>query len=126
MTERPKAWLAWSSGKDAAWALHVLREAVPEQGEVEVVGLLTTVTGAYERVSMHGVRESLLEAQARAVGLLLHKAVIPARCSNEDYEAVMAAMMARAAREGVTHVVFGDISLEDVRPTVKPSSLGWG
>ena len=75
---KPRAWLCWSSGKDSAWALHTVREE-----EVDVVGLLTTVTEPYDRVSMHGVRTELLEAQARAVGLPLHCVSLPATCSNE-------------------------------------------
>jgi diphthamide synthase (EF-2-diphthine--ammonia ligase) len=72
---KPRAWVCWSSGKDSAWALHVARQ----QQEVDVVGLLTTVTDAYGRVSMHGVREEVLEAQADAVGLPLYRARIPTR-----------------------------------------------
>lgn len=69
----PKAWLAWSTGNDSAWALHVLRQA----GQVEVVGLLTTVTAEFSRVSMHAVREELLDLQAEAVGLPVRKVRIP-------------------------------------------------
>ena len=81
MTRR-KALLSWSSGKDAAWVLHVLRL----KGKVEVVGLLTTTNGAFDRVAMHGVREVLLETQAEAVGLPLWKVPLPWPCSNEVYE----------------------------------------
>lgn len=108
---RPKALLSWSSGKDAAWALQALRQA----GEVEVVGLLTTTNGAFDRVAMHGVREALLEAQADAVGLPLWKVPLPWPCPNEAYEALMAAACARAVAEGVTAMAFGDLFLEDVR-----------
>jgi uncharacterized protein (TIGR00290 family) len=108
---RPKAWLAWSSGKDSAWALHIVREA----GEFEVVALLTTVNRTYERVAMHAVRESLLEMQAAAAGLPLVKAPIPSPCSNEIYEAAMNAAMQRARDEDVRHVIFGDLFLEDIR-----------
>jgi uncharacterized protein (TIGR00290 family) len=108
---RPKAWLAWSSGKDSAWALHTLRQS----GEIEVVALLTTVNSTYHRVAMHAVRESLLEAQADAAGLPLVKVPIPSPCSNEIYEQAMSAAMARARAEGAWHVVFGDLFLEDIR-----------
>ena len=108
---RPKALMAWSSGKDSAYALHVARQ----QGEVEIVGLLTRVTDTYERVSMHGVRETLLEAQAERTGLKLTKVRIPAPCSNEIYEAKMAEAMAAAKADGITHVVFGDLFLADLR-----------
>jgi uncharacterized protein (TIGR00290 family) len=108
---RPKALLSWSSGKDAAWALHALRQAA----EVEVVGLLTTTNQAFERVAMHGVREALLEAQAEAAGLPLWKVPLPWPCSNEAYQARMAAVCAEAATQGVEVMAFGDLFLEDVR-----------
>ncbi len=108
---RPKAWLSWSTGKDSAWALQTVRQA----GEVEIVALLTTVNAVHARVAMHAVRESLLEAQARAVGLPLVKVPIPSPCSNAVYEAAMAEAMERARSEGVTRVVFGDLFLEDIR-----------
>ena len=108
---RPKAWLAWSSGKDSAWALHVVRE----RGEFDVVALLTTVNQTYSRVAMHAVRESLVEMQAAAAGLPLIKVPIPSPCTNEIYEQTMGAAMTRARTEGVWHVVFGDLFLEDIR-----------
>jgi len=108
---QPKAWMAWSSGKDSAWALHVARQ----RDDVEIVGLLTTVTDAYSRVSMHGVREDLLIAQAEATNLPLHRVRIPAPCPNEVYEFEMRIALESAARDGVTHVVFGDLFLEDLR-----------
>lgn len=108
---RPKALLSWSSGKDAAWALQVLRLA----GEVEVVGLLTTTNAAFERVAMHGVRETLLEAQAEAAGLPLWKVPLPWPCSNETYQACMARVCAEAVDQGVEVMAFGDLFLEDVR-----------
>src|SRR6187549_1379877 len=106
-----KALVAWSSGKDSAYALELARRA----GEVEVVGLLTTVTADYARVSMHGVREEVLELQARAAGLPLHRVRIPAACVNAEYERAMGEAVRAARADGVTHVVFGDIFLEDVR-----------
>jgi uncharacterized protein (TIGR00290 family) len=102
--------LAWSSGKDSAFALHVLRE----QG-VPVVGLLTTINEAFERVAMHAVRLELLRAQAEAVGLPLVEVRIPWPCPNQAYEAAMAAALADARTRGVTAVAFGDLFLEDVR-----------
>lgn len=108
---RPKALLSWSSGKDAAWALHVLRQAAA----VEVVGLLTTTNVAFDRVAMHGVRETLLEAQAAAAGLPLWKVPLPWPCPNDAYEARMAEACARAVAEGVEVMAFGDLFLEDVR-----------
>jgi uncharacterized protein (TIGR00290 family) len=108
---RAKAWVAWSTGKDSAWAV----DAVRRSGELDVVALLTTVNRTHQRVAMHAVRESLLEAQAEAAGLPLVKAPIPSPCSNAEYERAMAEAMDRARAEGVTHVVFGDLFLEDVR-----------
>lgn len=110
-TTRTKALLSWSSGKDAAWALYVLRQL----DEVEVVGLLTTTNAAFDRVAMHGVREALLEAQAEAVGLPLWKVPLPWPCSNEAYEARMAEACAQAVAAGIEVMAFGDLFLEDVR-----------
>lgn len=108
---RPKVLVAWSSGKDSAWTLHVLRQ----QGEVDVVGLLTTVNEAFDRVAMHAVRRELVEAQARAAGLPLRTVSIPWPCPNGVYEERMGAAVARAREEGITHVAFGDLFLEDIR-----------
>ncbi len=110
-TARPKALLAWSSGKDSAWSLQVLRA----QAEVEVVGLLTTINEAFDRVAMHAVRTELLRAQAEAVDLPLRPVAIPWPCSNAEYEAAMAAAMARAIADGISVVAFGDLFLEDIR-----------
>ncbi len=107
----PRAWLSWSSGKDAAYALAELRRA----GELEVVRLLTTVSAAYDRVSMHGVREELLDAQAAAVGLPLVKVRIPSPCPNATYERAMAEALRTAAADGVRHIAFGDLFLEEIR-----------
>jgi uncharacterized protein (TIGR00290 family) len=107
----PKALVSWSSGKDAAFALHEARR----RGEVEVVGLITTVTAAFGRISMHGVREELLERQARAVGLPCRKIEIPYPCPNEVYERAMARVIDEAKAAGVRRIVFGDLFLEDIR-----------
>ena len=106
-----RAVVAWSSGKDAAYALHETRE----KGLAEVVGILTTVTQTYERVSMHGVRERILDLQAASLSLPCTKVRIPAPCTDEQYSDLMAATLADLGARGVTHVVFGDLFLEDVR-----------
>lgn len=103
--------LSWSSGKDCAWALQVLRH----DPEVEVTGLLTTVNAANGRVAMHGTRRELVEAQARAAGLPLHVVPLPVPCPNEAYERAMDRAMQEAIARGTTHVAFGDLALEDVR-----------
>ena len=108
---KPRALLSWSSGKDSAWTLHMLRQ----QGEYEVVGLLTTVNESAGRVAMHAVRESLLEAQAAAAGLALWRVPIPSPCSNEQYEAAMRQVLGRARAAGIDAVAFGDLFLDDVR-----------
>ena len=108
---KPRALLSWSSGKDAAWSLHALRQ----QGDVEVVGLLTTLNRTFERVAMHAVREALLEAQAAAAGLPLWKVDIPWPCPNEAYEQAMGAACAKAVAAGIEVMAFGDLFLEDVR-----------
>jgi uncharacterized protein (TIGR00290 family) len=118
----PRALVAWSSGKDAAWALHEVRRA----GELEVVGLLTTLTDTFSRVSMHAVREELLDRQALAAGLPCHKVRIPWPCPNEIYEARMSAALATARAQGITHVVFGDLFLSDVRAYREAKLAGTG
>ncbi len=108
---RPKALVSWSSGKDGAFALHIARQSA----ELEIVGLLTTVNSEFGRVAMHGVRESLLEQQADAVGLPCRKVPIPWPCSNAVYEQEMAQVLQAAKAEGVSHLVFGDLFLADLR-----------
>jgi uncharacterized protein (TIGR00290 family) len=103
--------LSWSSGKDSAWTLHVLRQ----RGDIEVVGLLTTFNEVADRVAMHAVRRAVVEAQAVAAGVPLWPVFLPWPCSNEEYEKRMAVAIDRAREEGVTHVAFGDLFLEDVR-----------
>ena len=106
-----KALLAWSSGKDSAWSLHVLRR----RGDVEVAGLLTTVNVSFGRVAMHAVRRELLEAQARAAGVPLRVVPIPHPCPNDVYETAMAGALAAARADGIEAVAFGDLFLEDIR-----------
>lgn len=106
-----RVWVSWSSGKDAAWALHLLRQ----DPSVTVTGLLTTFNAAVNRVAMHAVRRSLVELQAERTGVPLVPAWIPSPCPNDVYEQTMAAAVARARNEGVTHMAFGDLFLEDVR-----------
>ncbi len=111
MSHQPKTLLSWSSGKDSAWSLHVLRT----RQDAEVVGLLTTINEAYSRVAMHAVRVELLEAQAKAVGLPLWKIPIPSPCSNAEYEAAMLAAIQRAKAEAIDTFAFGDLFLEEIR-----------
>jgi len=119
---RPKALIAWSSGKDSAWALHEVRRA----GAYDIVGALTTVTETFARVSMHGVREDILRAQHEAVGLPSVIVPIPYPCPNEIYEARMAAVLDDAKRQGATHVIFGDLFLQDVRAYREQKLAGTG
>ena len=106
-----KILVSWSSGKDSAWMLHVLQQEAPGAA----AALLTTVNEKYDRVAMHGVRTSVLRAQAEAAGLPLITPRLPSPCSNEVYEATMRTVVQQAAAEGFTHVAFGDLFLEDIR-----------
>lgn len=106
-----KTLVSWSSGKDSAWLVHVLRRTP----DVEIGALLTTINEAAQRVAMHAVRTELLDAQADALGLPLWKVPIPHPCPNEVYERAMAQAVTRAVSEGFTHAAFGDLFLEDVR-----------
>ena len=119
---RPRVLLSWSSGKDSAWMLHVLRQ----RGDLELVGLLTTVNEAFERVAMHAVRRELLTAQADVAGLPLLEIPLPWPCSNEVYERRMSAAVAAARAGGVTYVAFGDLFLEDVRAYRERQMSGTG
>ena len=107
----PKALIAWSSGKDSAWALHVVRQS----GGYDVVGALTTVNRTFARVAMHGVRQELLEMQIAAAGLKPLLVHIPHPCANDIYEQAMAEAVAQAKADGITHIIFGDLFLEDIR-----------
>lgn len=109
---RPRALVSWSSGKDAAWALHRLEQA----GQFEVAGLLTTFNGASGRVGIHEVERELVAAQAEAVGLPLLLVPLPWPCPNAVYEQALWAALAEAKADlGVTHVAFGDLFLADIR-----------
>ena len=119
---RPKALIAWSSGKDSAWALHEARRA----GDYDIVGALTTVTDGFERVSMHGVREQLLRAQLEAAGLAAIVVRIPYPCPNEIYEREMGKAIDDAKARGVTHIIFGDLYLQDVRAYRERQLAGTG
>jgi uncharacterized protein (TIGR00290 family) len=119
---RIPVWLSWSSGKDSAWTLHTLRQ----QGEVEVVGLLTTINSTHQRVAMHAVREELLEQQADALGLPLIKVPLLWPCSNADYEQAMATALAQARRESIQRIAFGDLFLEDIRRYREAKLAGTG
>src|SRR5512140_2434260 len=103
--------LSWSSGKDSAWALHMLRQTP----DMEVVGLLTTVNQSADRVAMHAVRRPLLEQQATATGLPVKILNLPWPCSNETYESIMAEACRRAVSDGIEAVAFGDLFLRDIR-----------
>jgi uncharacterized protein (TIGR00290 family) len=122
VTTRPRAWVSWSSGKDSALALHETLAA----DEVEVVGLLTTVNASADRVAMHAVRRTLLEAQAAALGLPLHVVELPWPCSNDVYEDLMRGAVATAHDDGVRNVVFGDLFLTDVRAYREQALAGSG
>jgi uncharacterized protein (TIGR00290 family) len=117
-----KALIAWSSGKDSAWALY---EAL-RSGDYEIVGALTTVTETFGRVSMHGVREELLMAQLEAAGIPSKIVPIPFPCPNEVYEARMGEALSEAKAEGVKHVIFGDLFLDDVRAYREAKMAGTG
>jgi uncharacterized protein (TIGR00290 family) len=122
MIQRKKTVVSWSSGKDSAWALAVLRERT----DIEIVGLFTTVTRAFDRVAMHAVRTELLRAQARAVGLPLTEIRIPFPCSDAEYANAMSEALRAAAQDGVAAVAFGDLFLQDVRQFREDRMRGTG
>jgi uncharacterized protein (TIGR00290 family) len=119
---RVRTVLSWSSGKDSAWSLHVLRQ----DPTVEVVGLLTTCNEAADRVAMHAVRRELLLRQADAVGLPVRIVNIPSPCTNEEYEARMQSAVDAMRAEGVEAVAFGDLFLEDIRAYREKMLAGTG
>jgi uncharacterized protein (TIGR00290 family) len=117
-----KTLISWSSGKDSAWMLHVLKQ----DPSVEIGGLLTTMNEQFDRVAMHAVRRRLLEAQADAAGVRLRTVQLPWPCTNEQYEDRMRVAVAQAVAEGFTHVAFGDLFLEDVRKYREQKLAGTG
>jgi uncharacterized protein (TIGR00290 family) len=119
---RAKALISWSSGKDSAFALHEVLRA----GEFDVVGALTTVTETFGRVSIHGVRQEILRAQLDAAGLPSRIVPIPYPCPNEIYEARMGEAVVRAVRDGITHIIFGDLFLQDIRAYREQKLAGTG
>jgi uncharacterized protein (TIGR00290 family) len=106
-----KVLLSWSSGKDSAWALHLLRQ----RADVQVTALLTTFNSQADRVAMHAVRRALVETQAERTGLPLWSVELPWPCSNAEYEDRMRVVCQRAAAEGITAMAFGDLFLQDIR-----------
>jgi uncharacterized protein (TIGR00290 family) len=122
MPPRAKALISWSSGKDSAFALHEVRRT----GELDVVGALTAVTETFGRVSIHGVRQEILHAQCEAAGLLPRVVPIPYPCPNEIYEARMGEAVASAVQDGITHIIFGDLFLEDIRSYREQKLAGTG
>lgn len=114
--------MSWSSGKDSAFGLHVTRVA----GQVDVVGLLTTVNTTANRVAMHAVRRVLLEAQAKSLGLPVHVVELPWPCPNEIYELRMNEAVDKATDGGVEHMVFGDLFLADIRAYREQQLAGTG
>lgn len=108
---RKRILLSWSSGKDSAWSLHLLRQ----QGLYEIAGLVTTINSAFDRVAMHSSRRALVEMQADAAGLPLITVPLPWPCSNADYERAMKSVCDQAVADGVQAIAFGDLFLEDIR-----------
>ena len=117
-----KTWLSWSSGKDSAWTLQMLRR----NGKVQVTGLFTTINAAFDRVAMHAVRRALVETQAQAAGVELHLIDIPYPCPNADYERIMGAFVAKAQAHGVAAMAFGDLFLADIRAYREKQLAGTG
>jgi len=111
MANRARVLMAWSSGKDSAWALHELRR----DPNLQVEGLLTTLSRSERAVPIHGVAEALVDAQAGALQLPLAKVWLPSPCTNVDYERELGAALLDARKQGITHLAFGDLFLEDVR-----------
>lgn len=117
-----KTLMSWSSGKDSAWALHVLRE----ESDVEVVGLMTTVNQMHQRVSIHAVRLELLQSQAKALGLPLQVIELPSPCSNSRYEAAMKEFVYESKQRGIECVAFGDLFLADIKEYRETKLAGTG
>lgn len=122
MAMKERALIAWSSGKDAAWALHRARST----GAYDIIGALTTITENFDRVSMHGVRREVLAAQLEAAGLPLWPVPIPFPCANDLYERRMAQALQAARGQGITKIIFGDLFLEDIRAYREEKLRGTG
>ena len=118
---RKKVLLSWSSGKDSAWALHVLR-----QRDYEIAGLITTINSAFDRVAMHSTRRQLVEMQAAAAGLPLIIVPLPWPCSNQQYESAMKKVCEQGITQGVSAIAFGDLFLEDIRAYRETQLKGTG
>ncbi|MGA2878210.1 MAG: ATP-binding protein [Bryobacteraceae bacterium] len=114
--------LSWSSGKDSAWSLHLLRQ----DPSIEVVALVTTLNQQFDRVAMHAVRRELLESQAESLGIPLWTVPLPWPCSNEEYEARMRDLCTRAINAGVEAMAFGDLFLADIRAYREKQLAGTG
>ncbi|UCD88082.1 MAG: hypothetical protein JSV01_10190, partial [Desulfobacterales bacterium] len=123
--------ISWSSGKDSAWTLYLLKQ----EKDIDLVGLVTTVNQTYKRVTMHAVRLELLKKQAEAVGLPLDVLSIPHPCSNDQYQAVMQEYINRLETEHIDCMAFGDVYLQDIREyreknlkrtSIKPLFPLWG
>jgi len=114
--------LSWSSGKDSAWSLHLLRQ----DPDIEVAALITTINEQFDRVAMHAVRRELVELQAESVGVPLWKVPLPWPCSNEEYEARMGAVCDRAISNGIQAIAFGDLFLADIRAYRERQLAGTG
>lgn len=108
---RKKTLISWSSGKDSAWALHVLRQ----DPNIDIVGLFCTVNKVFDRVTMHGVRSELLKQQAQSAGLPLDIIKVPYPCNNDEYVAIMKDFILMAKEKGIEYFAFGDLFLEHVR-----------
>ena len=122
MAKQRRVALSWSSGKDSAWSLHLLRQ----DPNVEVVALVTTLNEQFDRVAMHAVRRQLLELQAESVGVSLWTVPLPWPCSNEEYESRMRDLCIRAINEGVEAMAFGDLFLTDIRAYREKQLAGTG
>src|SRR5260370_26403612 len=117
-----KTLLSWSSGKDSAWTLHLLRQ----RRDLEVAGLMTTVNQLYQRISIHAVRLELLKLQAEAVGLPLHIIDLPSPCNNSQYQTAMERFIAASRQPGIECKAFGDLFLEDIKEDREAKLSGTG
>lgn len=117
-----KTLMSWSSGKDSAWALHVLRAI----SDIEVVGLMTTVNQVHQRVAIHAVRLELLQRQAEALGLPLEVIDLPSPCTNSQYEAAMGKFVDESKQRGIECMAFGDLFLADIKEYRETKLAGTG